>query len=227
MSGIESERRRRVPAAERRELIALAAGRLFASHGYAGTRLDDVAEAAGVTKPIVYRHFHSKKALYMALLTKHEEDLPTFFERVESQELSPGALVRAILEIWLDYVRENQHAWLMLFRDSSGDAEIQARRMGVSKRAREVMAAFIAGTAGPRIPADQVEPTAELLTSGLAGLALWWIDNPGVPKPVLVDVAARVASAAVDGRPAAMAGEPDSKLVTSSGPPASVWKTTQ
>ena len=36
--------------------------------------------------------------------------------------------LEAILEIWLDYVRENSHAWLMLFRDHSGDEEIQAVR---------------------------------------------------------------------------------------------------
>ena len=57
-----------MPGEERRALILRAAGRAFARDGYAGTRLDDVAAAAGVTKPMVYRHFASKKALYMALL---------------------------------------------------------------------------------------------------------------------------------------------------------------
>jgi hypothetical protein len=42
------------------------------------------------------------------------------------------------------------------------------------------------------VAGDQIEPTAELLTSGLAGLALWWIDHPELDKPVLVEVAARV-----------------------------------
>jgi AcrR family transcriptional regulator len=54
--------RRRLPTAERRAVILAAAGPLFARDGYAGTRLDDVAAAAGVTKPILYRHFDSKKA---------------------------------------------------------------------------------------------------------------------------------------------------------------------
>lgn len=53
-----------MPAGERRDLIARAAGRLFAERGYAGTRLEDVAAAAQVTKPIVYRRFGSKKGLY-------------------------------------------------------------------------------------------------------------------------------------------------------------------
>jgi AcrR family transcriptional regulator len=180
--------KQRIPAAERRALILREAGRLFARHGYAGTRLDDVAAAAHVTKPMVYRHFESKKALYMALLAKHQDDLPTFLERVE---------VPSILDHWLDYVRENSHAWVMLFRDSSGDDQIRERRRQVSLRAREVLAGFIAERAGARIPAEQIEPTAELLTSGLAGLALWWIDHPEVPKPVVAAVAGRISEGAL------------------------------
>ena len=179
----------RIPADERRALILREAGRLFARHGYAGTRLEDIAAAAHVTKPIVYRHFESKKALYMALLARHQADLPTF--------VGEGQDLRAILDGWFDYVRENSHAWVMLFRDSSGDEEIRAQRRRVSLRAREVMAAFVGARAGRRIPADQVEPTAELLRSGLAGLALWWIDHPDVPKPVMVDVAARFSEGAL------------------------------
>ncbi|HZI91702.1 MAG TPA: TetR/AcrR family transcriptional regulator [Thermoleophilaceae bacterium] len=190
---------KRIAGDERRELIALAAGRLFAAKGYAGTRMEDVAAAADVTKPMVYRHFDSKKDLYLALLARHEDDLPSFFEGVDLSETgrSADSLVRAILEVWLDYVRTNAHAWAMLFRDNSGDEEIQAFRLRVSLSARQVMAAFIGQRAGSRMPPEQVEPTAELLTSGLAGLAMWWIDRPDVPKPVVVDVAARMSAPAV------------------------------
>ncbi len=192
-------RPRRITGDQRRELIALAAGRLFAASGYAGTRMEDVAAAAEVTKPMVYRHFGSKKELYLALLARHEDDLPTFFEDADSDpaQRSGGATVRRILEHWLDYVRANAHAWAMLFRDSSGDEEIQAFRLRVSLTAREVIAAFIAERAGTPMPADQVEPTAELLTSGLAGLAMWWIDRPEVPKSVVVEVAVRMSAPAV------------------------------
>jgi AcrR family transcriptional regulator len=177
-------------AGERRDALLAAAGPLFAAHGYAATRLDEVAAAAGVTKPIVYRHFSSKRELYLALLARHRDDLPTFFAGVEP---APGeTLVRAILARWFDYVRANQHAWLMLFRDSGGDAEVQRVRAEVSLRAREVLAAFVAARAGERIPPAQVEATAELLVGGLASLALWWIDHPDEPKQRLVDVAARI-----------------------------------
>jgi AcrR family transcriptional regulator len=188
----------RLSADERRAVITRAAGRLFARHGYAATKLEDIAAAAGVTKPIVYRHFDSKKALYLNLLVKHEEDLPTFFVGVD-RSAGTAEVVRAILDRWFDYVRANQHAWFMLFRDSSGDEDIRALRRRVNLRARQVIAAFIAEEAGSSIPPDQVDPTAELLTSGLAGLALWWIDHPDVPKPVMVDVAARIIATTVAG----------------------------
>jgi AcrR family transcriptional regulator len=188
---------RRIPGEERRALIVRAAGKVFGREGYAGARIEDIAAAAHVTKPIVYRHFDSKQALYMALLEAHEADLPSFIEAIDPQGLEADQLVRAILEHWFDYVRENQHAWFMLFRDRSGDDEIQALRRRVNLRAREVIAAFITQYADGRNPAGQVEPTAEALTNGLAGLALWWIDNPDVPKDVPVDVGTRLVTAAL------------------------------
>jgi AcrR family transcriptional regulator len=190
---------KRISAPERRVVIIRAAGPLFARYGYVGARLEDIATAAGVTKPILYRHFDSKKALYLALLEKHQRDLPSFFEGLDGAPAdgSPDTLVRLVLDHWLDYVRENQHAWVMLFRDSSGDEEIRDIRRQVSARAREVMVVIVSALPGSPIPAAQIEPTAELLRSGLAGLALWWIDHPDVPKPVVVDVAARISVAAV------------------------------
>jgi AcrR family transcriptional regulator len=190
--------RKRISAPERRAGVLRAAADLFAQHGYAGTRLEDIAAAAGVTKPIVYRHFDSKKALYLALLSKHEQDFPTFVVDVEGElaDLPVEDVARAILSRWLDYVRENSHAWLMLFRDSSGDAEIQVFRLHVRTRAREVMVTLVAAQAGDRMPPDQIEPTAELLRSGLAGLALWWIDNPEAAKGDVLEVAVRLTAAA-------------------------------
>lgn len=190
--------RRRLPADERRDTIVAAAARLFAQNGYARTRLEDVAIAAGVTKPIVYRHFESKKALYLALLAKHRADLPGFLAGVEV-DLEGGsaeAALRTILERWFAYVAANSHGWEMLFRDSSGDEEIRMFRREVSLRAREVLAGFVASSLAA-IPADQVEPTAELLRSGLAGLALWSIDHPEYRRSALVDVAVRACVSAL------------------------------
>jgi AcrR family transcriptional regulator len=180
---------KRLPRAERRELILESAGRLFGEHGYAHTSLDQVAAAAGVTKPILYRHFDSKKALYLALLERHRDDLPRFFERVPA-DLPFDQRVEAILETWFDYVSEHGYAWRMLFRDAGGDEEIRDFRQSSYDRAREVLAGFLRDQA--RIPADQVEPLAEFLRAGGAGLALWSLDQPKVRRAALVESAKRV-----------------------------------
>ena len=77
--------RKRIAPDARRELIEAAAARLFAERGYGGTTLDDIASHAHVTKPMVYRHFESKKALYLALLARHRDDMPSFLEQGRSR----------------------------------------------------------------------------------------------------------------------------------------------
>src|SRR3954471_16407832 len=173
--------RTRLAPAARRELIEGAAARLFAARGYAGTTLDDVAAAAGVTKPIVYRHFGSKKDLYLALLARHRDDMPTFFERTAHETTWEGRL-RAMLELWFDYVRERPHGWKMLFRDTTGDEEIRAFRLEVQATARALLATLVADQAGAALPRREVVPLAELVRNGLAGLALWWLDHPDVER---------------------------------------------
>lgn len=183
--------RRRLPAAERRALIVEAAGRLFGERGYEGTRLDDIAAAAGVTKPVLYRHFESKRDLYLALLARHRDDLAGFAEAIPDQ----GSLrdrLRAVLELWLDYVEARPYAWRMLFRDTGGGPEVEAFRQQVHARARTVLAGIVGSLGGARIPRREREPLAELLSMGMASLVLWWIDNPRASREAIVEAMVRV-----------------------------------
>jgi AcrR family transcriptional regulator len=62
--------RRRMPAAERRELVLEAAVAEFAVHGLAGTSTEDVARRAGISQPYLFRLFPTKKALFLALVER-------------------------------------------------------------------------------------------------------------------------------------------------------------
>ena len=181
----------RLPAAERRELILRAAMEEFGALGYDRARLDDIAAAAGVTKPIVYRHFQSKKGLYLAVLARHREDLPTFLADLPT-EVPFQDLIRRILDGWLAYAFENQARWRMLFRDQGGDADVARARAEVHSEALNVLATFLAEYPAFAIPAEQVEPTAELVSQGLAAMVLWWSEHPDVQRATLVEAAARV-----------------------------------
>ena len=189
MSAVEE--RRRLPLAERRELITEAAGRLFGERGYDGTRLDDIAAAAGVTKPVLYRHFDSKRDLYLALLARHRDDLPTFVG-VMPDGGTLGERLRAVLEDWLEYVETHSYAWQMLFRDTGGGPDVRAFRREVHARAREVLAGIIRALEDARIPPEEIEPLAELMSMGMAALVLWWMDNPGTSRATLVHAMTRV-----------------------------------
>ena len=164
-------------------MIETAAARLFAEHGYDGTRLDDIAAAAGVSKPILYRHFASKTDLYVALLERHRADLPTFVAP-DDLGMSLAEHLPAILDGWFAYVETRPFTWKMLFRDSGGDAAVLAERAAVLASARAVMEAIVGSV--PSVPRDQVVPTAELIRNGMAGLALWWMDHPEVPRATVV-----------------------------------------
>jgi AcrR family transcriptional regulator len=178
--------RQRLPVAERRTLIVEAAGRLFGERGYDGTRIDEIATAAGVTKPIVYRHFGSKRDLYLSLLDRHRDDLAGFVASMPT-EGSTEERLRSVLETWLDYVEARSYAWKMLFRDAGGGPEVAARRREVHARARAVLVEVIRSLATAPPKRRELEPLAELMSMGMAALVLWWIEDAAASRAAVLD----------------------------------------
>jgi AcrR family transcriptional regulator len=144
-----------------------------------------------VTKPVLYRHFDSKQALYLALLRTHAEQLPRFVVPTVAEAPLSDRLP-AILDGWFGYVEEHPHAWQMIFRDTTGEQAIQLARRQVQERARTVLAHLLRTQPELAIPEQELEPTAELVRTAMAGLALWWLDHPEVPRPVLVSLVTRM-----------------------------------
>jgi AcrR family transcriptional regulator len=184
------ERRRRLKKSQRRELIEEAASALFAEHGYGGTRLGDIAAAAGVTKQLLYQHFPSKKALHMALLAKHRDEL---LAGLAEDMATPGPLAERlprVLDRWFAYVEEHPYALAMLFRDTTGDPEVQAFYRELQASARRANVALIRAEPELDVPQEQLEPLAEFARAATTGLALWWAEHPDVPRSTVVSVAA-------------------------------------
>lgn len=182
--------RRRLPPDQRRSLIEDSAARLFARHGYEGTRLDDIAADAGVTKPILYRHFDSKNDLYLALLERHRNQ-STVFPGLRADAPLPER-ARTIVDAWYAHFHEHPETWKMLFLDSGGDEEIRAARREIQAGVHAIFAGFVAGEPAFGVPAEQVDAVAEVLRSGMAGLARWWLEHPDVPRAVVTGAMVRV-----------------------------------
>ena len=80
----------RLPAAQRREQLLDRAAELFARHGYARATTAELARAAGVTEPIIYRHFKSKRDLFIALIERTGDETIASWEAALRDTGSPA-----------------------------------------------------------------------------------------------------------------------------------------
>ncbi|WP_354702391.1 HTH-type transcriptional repressor FabR [Paraconexibacter sp. AEG42_29] len=188
--------RRRLPAAERRELIEQAAIALFAERGYHGTAIDEIARQAGITPPVLYDHFTSKAALHARLLERTRDELLAMWR----QNLGGGGtleeqLVRAFTA-WAAYVQANPYAPRMFFRESTGVEDIKQAHGAIAADANGALAAIIGGLTGSGasaddggVPATALAMTTEIIRGGLTELAIWWTDHPEIPAEAIVAIA--------------------------------------
>jgi AcrR family transcriptional regulator len=139
-------RPRRLPAEERRRSIVEAALRVFASGSYAGSTTAEIAREAGVSEPVLYRHFPSKRDLWVACLDAAWDEFRTAFDRVvgemleASEEESPrpgdlraGLLLPPSAARWKKAMMPN--LWIQGTTEAGEDREI---RKQVARHMRSV-----------------------------------------------------------------------------------------
>ncbi len=163
------ERRQLLSRTERRESILVGAAQAFARSGFSGTSMEDIAEASGITKLIVYRHFESKEELYRGVLERvFERTAEVFLEGVESQGPA-GIGVTTLLTV----ARENPDGFQLLWRHA-------AREIGFAEYARELRAhAVNAATTLLKdfvVDQDLLRWAAETVVSFLVEAILNWLE---------------------------------------------------
>jgi AcrR family transcriptional regulator len=176
----------RLPAAERRALIEEAAARLFAQHGYAGTTVEEIVAAAGVSKPILYRHFESKRDLHVRLLERRRDELAAApLDSLLNADGPIDARLEAMLDTWFAHVEQHSDSSRLLFVDIADDAELRELQQELRARQRAADMALLREH-DPPPPEHELEPLGEIVRSSLTGLALWWLDRPHVPRATVV-----------------------------------------
>lgn len=105
----------RLPAEQRRQQLLDVACDVFAERGFSATAMDDIAVAAGVTKPVLYQHFKSKRALYLELLDSVGEQLLAALRRATTSATSGRARVEAGFGAYYRFVMLNPNAFRLLF----------------------------------------------------------------------------------------------------------------
>jgi AcrR family transcriptional regulator len=154
----------RLPAPARREQLLATGLEVFARQGFHGTSMNDVAEAAGVTKPVLYQHFSSKRELYLALLDESGRQLLDAIATATAGALDGKAQTEAGFTAYFEWVAEDHDAFLLLF--GSG-----ARRDEEFAEAVRKVEEAIAQAIEPLIAADIDGAHRRTLAHALVGLA--------------------------------------------------------
>jgi AcrR family transcriptional regulator len=154
----------RLPADERRQQLLEVACDLFARSGFHDTSMDDIAEGAGVTKPVLYQHFPSKKALYGELLEDTGRRLLDHLARATSAATSGRERVEAGFRAYFQFAVGDRSSFRLLFGASIRSDPDFARTVDeVLRAAADTISELIA------IPASAEQ--RRVLASALVGMA--------------------------------------------------------
>jgi AcrR family transcriptional regulator len=183
---------RKVPRAVRETQMLEVAGRVFAARGFHEASMDEIAEAADISKPMLYNYFGSKEGLYFAYVDlSYREIVAAIDEAVAAGAGAgedPAQQLRTGVRAYYRYVGDHQDAFRVLFREM-GDpgGQLAPQRHRLSRRVAAAIEAILSDL--------EVGPTGRMSTAALAeaflgsarSLADWWLDNPDVPSDVVAD----------------------------------------
>src|SRR6201996_6214699 len=127
--------RRRMPRAEREQRMLDAAGRAFARDGYHDASMDEIARAAGISKPMLYNYFGSKEGLYLAYIQHSGRALLRGLREAASPDASAGERLRAGILAFLTYVEDHRSGWAVLHREAAAQGgSLAAEVAGLRER---------------------------------------------------------------------------------------------
>src|ERR1700682_5013805 len=154
----------RIPADQRRQQLFDAARDRSAHQGFHATSMDEIAEAAGVTKPVLYQHFPSKRALYVELLEETGRQLLSTLVEATSRAGSLRERVELGFRAYFSFAVGNRSAFLFLLDTSlRSDPEFARIVEEILDAAAETIATLI------EIPAPDAQ--RQMLANAIVGMA--------------------------------------------------------
>ena len=166
----------RLPRTARRAQLLAAAQDVFVTNGYHAAAMDEIAERAGVSKPVLYQHFPSKLELYRALLETHVDEL---IERVRTAIKSTPdnkQRVDAAVGAFYDFVDNEGQAYRMVF-----ESDLRGEPTVAQEIERAISVSLDSITETIMVDAGLDPDQARLLAVGLVGLsqvtARFWLDS--------------------------------------------------
>jgi AcrR family transcriptional regulator len=163
--------------------------------------MDDIADRAGVSKPVLYQHFPGKLELYLALLDESADELVAIVREALSSTTDNSERVPATFRAFFDYVGTSGEAFRLVFEsDLSNEPAVRARLDRTMRECAEMVSQFIREDAGVG------DAAARLLGVALVGMAQvssrYWLSTDGaIDKDVAEDLLSRLAWRGISGWP--------------------------
>lgn len=183
--------RRRLRGPQRRERILDSALEVFASRGFEAASMEELAANAGVSRPVLYDHFGSKRDLFIAVLERERGSIMAAVVDSSSPGDSAEARIRALIDAFFRHVETHPTTWRTLFQDVVGDAEALSAQRHVQAEANMLVAGRLAhergALSGLETSGPQLQILAEVWGWALKGLARWWYEHPEIGRDELVD----------------------------------------
>ena len=134
----------RLPAAERRTLILDAALHEFAAKGFHATSMNDVARTGGVTKPVLYQHFASKRALYLALIDDVAASMLETIGKATTDAPDGQNQTQSGIIAYFEWMAANRTSFVLLFGSgASRDEEFSAALRNIERLIADAIAPLI------------------------------------------------------------------------------------
>ncbi len=172
----------RLPRTARRAQLLGAAQEVFVQQGYHAAAMDDIADRAGVSKPVLYQHFPSKLELYLALLDSSTADLLGAVRGALASTHDNKLRVEATIAAYFEFVDRDDAPFRLVFEsDLTSEPAVRERVDRVNMQCAEAIAEVIAEDTA--LPHEQ----ATLLGTALAGMAqvtarYWLADRGSIPR---------------------------------------------
>jgi AcrR family transcriptional regulator len=182
-----------MPRPARRLQLLGAARDVFVAQGYHAAAMDEIAERAGVSKPVLYQHFPGKLELYLALLDESASELVKIMSEALSSTSDNRQRVPATFKAFYDYVADAREAFRLVFEsDLSNEPAVRARVEHAMYECADMVSRFIREDAGV------TNEEAHLLGMALVGMAqvsarYWLSTDQAIPKDAAEQLIARLA----------------------------------
>src|SRR5919202_5603754 len=171
---------RLMPRAEREEQMLEVAGEVFAERGFHAASMDDIAERADISKPMLYAYFGNKEGLYSAYMERIGRSLLETMAAAVDPELEPQRQVYASMAAFLGFVEAHREGWAVLQRElAAGGGGPLAEDVG---RVRAAIVKRMATLLGPHLGETRADALAHGFVGAGESLAAWWLGHPELSR---------------------------------------------